>query len=145
MKRRPRPRLAGAAAGFTLVELLAAMAVAVLLGTLALPSFADHWRQARRSDATVALIRLQMAQEQFRAHHGIYAANLSQLRGASSARSDAGWYDIALAAVQPQSYEAVALARADGSQGGDSACAQITLRVFDGMAETGPQARCWNR
>lgn len=145
MKPRPRPRSGRVARGFTLVELLVAITVAVLLGTLALPSFADHWRQARRSDATVALMRLQLAQEQFRAHHGIYAASLTQLRGASASRSDAGWYDIALAAVQPQSYEAVALARADGSQSGDGACAQITLRVFDGMAETGPEPRCWNR
>lgn len=133
------------AGGWTLVELTIALTVAALLGSIALPSFADHWRSARRSDAVAALIRLQAAQEQYHAVHGIYAASLTALRGASAGRSESGWYDIALEAAQPQSYRAVALARADGSQAGDSSCRRITLQVNDGMANAGPSARCWNR
>jgi type IV pilus assembly protein PilE len=131
--------------GFTLIELLVAMSVAVLLASVALPSFAEHWRSARRSDAVVALTRVQMAQEQYRAHHGIYAANLAVLKGASLSRSDGGWYELSLEEVQPQAYQAVAVARSDGSQGEDLACLRITLNVSDGLAEQGPDSRCWGR
>lgn len=142
----PQPgRSAGAHHGFTLIELLVALAVAALLAGVALPSFADHWRQARRSDAVVALTRLQMAQEQYRAAHGLYAPTLAALRLGVLPHSDQGFYDISLEAVQPHQYRAVAAARADGSQSGDAACLRITLDVTDGIVDNGPEARCWNR
>lgn len=131
--------------GFTLIELLVAICVAGLLAGLALPSFAEHWRQARRSDAVVALTRLQMAQEQYRAAHGLYALDIGALKGGVSGMSDQGWYRLVLEEVQPQHYLAVAEARAEGSQAGDGACTRILLRVDDGIAEHGPDLRCWNR
>lgn len=130
--------------GFTLVEMLVVMTVAALLAGVALPSFAEHWRQARRSDAVAALTRLQVAQEQYRAAHGVYAPQLSALRGVSGA-SDQGWYRLTLELAQPQQYRAVAEAVAEGSQAGDGLCARLVLQVTDGLADAGPEPRCWNR
>lgn len=129
--------------GFSLVEVLIAMAVAVVLMGVTLPSFADHWRQARRSDAVVALTKLQVAQEQYRAHHGTYAADLAALK--SAPHSEGGYYELRLQEVQPHRYTALATARADGPQAADTACTSLTLAVNDGMAESGPHARCWNQ
>lgn len=129
--------------GFSLVEVLIAMAVGAVLMGVALPSFAEHWRQARRSDAVVALTKLQIAQEKYRAHHGIYAADLAAL--GTTPHSELGYYELRLEAVQAHSYTALAAARADGPQAADSACVNLTLAVNDGMAHSGPNTRCWNR
>lgn len=130
--------------GLTLIELAVVMALAALLVTLALPAFTGPVTQVRRGDAVAALTKLQMAQEQHRAHHGLYAADFRALPGVPT-RSEAGHYDITLVRSAPLVYEAVAQARADGVQAADSACAQITLRVDDGLPEFGPVLRCWNR
>lgn len=135
--RRPGP-------GFTLIELAMVLAVAALLVTLALPAFTAPVAQARRGDAVAALTRVQMAQEQFRAQHGIYAADPQALNGVAM-RSEAGHYELQLMRSDPLTYEAVASARADGAQAQDADCLQITLRVSDGLAEFGPSARCWGR
>ena len=139
---RPRPR---AGAGFTLVEMAVVLTVAGLLLTLAVPRGIDMLAKARRADAVAALTRVQLAQESYRAHHGIYAADRQALGAAASGRSESGYYDIVLQDVMPQSYRAEAHARADGSQSRDESCLQITLQVDDGQARAGPTAACWNR
>lgn len=133
------------AIGFTLVEVAVVLTVATLLVTLAVPSSLGYLQKSRRSDAVAALARLQQAQEQFRAHHGVYSLSTRALLGASAARSEAGYYDIALVQVQGERYEARAVARADAAQAKDQECAQLTLSVVEGLAEFGPNARCWNR
>ena len=131
--------------GFTLVEVAVVLAVAALLLTLTLPSSMGPLLKARRSDAVSALMRVQLAQEQFRAHHGIYSANRQALIGASFTRSESGWYDITLVQVQPDRYQASAVPRADSPQANDRECPRLTLVVSDGRAEFGPTLRCWNR
>ena len=131
--------------GFTLVEVAVVLTVATLQVTLAVPSSLGYLQKSRRSDAVAALARLQQAQEQFRAHHGVYSVSTRALLGASAARSEAGYYDITLAQVQGERYEARAVARADAAQAKDQECAQLTLSVVEGLPEFGPNARCWNR
>jgi type IV pilus assembly protein PilE len=131
--------------GFTLVEMAVVLAVATLLVSLGVPSTLSYLQKSRRSDAVVALTRLQQAQEQFRSHHGVYSVNASALKGASATRSEGGYYDIELVQVQGQRYQARATARADAAQARDSDCAQLTLAVTEGLVEFGPSARCWNR
>ena len=41
-------------------------------------------------DAVAALLRVQIAQESHRAHHGLYAAQLQALRGAAASRTRSG-------------------------------------------------------
>lgn len=132
-------------AGFTLVEVAVVLTVLALLLTVAVPAAFDSLMRGRRADAVVALQRLQLAQERYRAHHGLYAAELKVLGSGAATRSDAGHYDIVLKDVQPQAYRAEAQARADGPQARDTACAQITLQVDDGQPRAGPSAACWSR
>ena len=134
-----------AGAGFTLVEMAVVLTVAALLLTLVVPLGMDMLAKSRRADAVTALSRVQLAQERFRSQHGIYAADRRALGAAGLARSDAGLYDIVLQDVQPQSYRALALARADGPQSRDESCLHITLEIDDGQARRGPAPACWNR
>lgn len=131
-------------AGFTLVELCVVLAVAGLLAAAAWPSFQSQLQRGRRADAVAALLRVQMAQESHRAHHGLYASQLQALRGAGAPRSSEGLYDIELAGGGA-GYEARAVARAGGAAAGDAPCATLRLQVHEGLAEFAPSAACWNR
>ena len=137
----PSPGAAGEA-GFTFVETMMVCAVVAVLATLAWPSFRGHDFRAGRVDAVAALTRVQMAQEQHRSAHGLYAGDLRALLG-TSARSPQGRYAISLAVSGPEAY--VASARAIGAQAQDPGCATLTLQVKLGFAQTGPDAGCWQR
>lgn len=127
--------------GLSLVETCIALAVAAILAAVAWPAQRAQLEQARRMDARLALTRLQIAQEQYRLRHGHYGAELGAL---APARSPEGHYLLALADAQADTVTLIARARADGPQGGDRACAEITLRLNQGLADAGPDPRCWS-
>ena len=140
---RPTERTASAAAsGFTLIECAMVCAVLAILTTLAWPSFRGHDFRAGRLDAVEALTRVQVAQEQHRSAHGLYAGEMGALLG-TSARSPQGRYAISLALDGPEAYRATASAL--GAQAQDPGCASITLQVRQGFAQTGPHSGCWQR
>lgn len=128
--------------GVTLVEVLTALVIAALLAAVALPSLRGHDFRAGRLDAVQALTRLQMAQEQHRNAHGLYASNLAALLGVTE-RSAQGRYAISMAWAGGEAY--VASARALGAQAEDPGCATLTLNVKQGFAQVGPHAGCWLR
>lgn len=128
--------------GFTLVECLAVCAVVAVLAALAWPAWQGHGLRAARLDGVAALTRLQAMQEQYRSLHGLYAAELSVLRGVAPV-SDQGRYALALERTGPESYRATA--RAQGVQAGDRDCGALTLEVRLGFATPGPGPQCWNR
>jgi len=133
------------APGFTLVELCVVLAVSSVLVTIAWPSFQSQLQRGRRADAVTALLRVQLAQENYRAHHGLYAAQLGVLVGAASPRSSEGLYDIELLGSGGDRYEARATARAGSVVASDSGCTVLSLQVRDGLADFAPSPRCWNR
>jgi type IV pilus assembly protein PilE len=133
------------APGFTLVELCVVLAVSGVLASIAWPSFQSQLQRGRRSDAVTALLRVQLAQENHRANHGLYASQLSALVGAASPRSSEGLYDIELLGSGGDRYEARATARAGSVVASDTGCAVLSLQVRDGLADFAPSPRCWNR
>lgn len=132
-----------ARSGFTLIEMAVAAGAAATLLVIALPSFQDRLTQARRSDATHALERIQFAQERHHALHGLYAADLRSL--GSSSLSPEGLYEVALQVGPGERYTAVATARTGGTQAQDGECPAISLSVVQGFATLGPSTHCWNR
>lgn len=131
------------ARGLTLVEVVTVLAVVGIVATMAVPSQLASLQRARRLDATAALTRLQMAQERHRGVHGLYAVDLASLGGPS--RSGEGLYDLQLRNTGDGSVVLAARARNDGAQGGDTECAEITLRLDQGLADAGPSGRCWSQ
>ena len=131
--------------GFTLLELAVVCAVCCLLAALAWPSWRQQLLQAGRADAVQALMRLQSAQAQYHALHGLYAPELSALRGAAQTRSDQGRYSLALEASDAEGWRASATVVPGSAQAADQACLHLTLEVRQGFASVGPTARCWNR
>lgn len=131
------------ASGLTLVEVMVVVAVVAVLAAAAWPSHREQLQRARRLDATAALTRLQVAQEQHRLRHGGYATQLAALGGSS--RSAQGLYDLLLHDLGPGRVTLAAQARADAEQRDDKDCARITLVLDEGVADPGPDARCWSR
>ena len=130
------------AQGFTLIEALVVCAIVGVLVTTALPKLRGYDYRAGRLDGVEALTRVQQAQEQYRSHNGLYAANLSALIGTSN-RSPQGRYEISLAVNGGEAY--LATAKALGAQADDPGCAALTLQVKQGFAQVGPHPGCWLR
>lgn len=130
--------------GFTLVELCLVLALAGVLAAVAWPSYQVQLQRSRRADAVAALLRVQIAQESHRAHHGLYAARLDALHGAGAGISSQGLYDIELSGGGDR-FEARAVARAGSAASGDTACAPLRLQVREGISSFAPSAQCWNR
>lgn len=127
-----------ACAGFSLMELLIALAIAAILLAVALPSFTAAQQKGRRADAVDGLLSIQLAQERWRASHAAYSTDPAELDIAGTASGDncrltpQGYYEVCLGedpggASLAVAYEAVATAR--GAQAGDTACATLRLLV----------------
>jgi type IV pilus assembly protein PilE len=113
-----------AARGFTLIEMLVAVAVTGVLSTVALPSFEAQLQKGRRADVLVSTMLVQAAQERHRSN----GANYGSLAAVGiAARSSAGHYLLALPAVSDDGYELLAVAT--GAQARDTACSHMKLTV----------------
>ncbi len=158
------PRPARATCGFTLIEIMIAVALVAILAAVALPTFQNSIRKSRRTDAFTALTAVQQAQERWRGNHAAYADN-SQLALAVnavppglglSATTPGDRYAIAIAAVGAATYNAIATAQ--NAQAADAGCQQLGVMVAGGnltfasgtssvdFAASAPDAnRCWAR
>ena len=59
--------------GFTLIEIMIAIAVIAILSAIAIPSYTDYIRRARITEATAALANMQVKFEQFFQDNRTYA------------------------------------------------------------------------
>lgn len=139
------------AAGFTLIELMCAVGIAGVLSSVAYPSFRGVVQKTRRTDALVAIMQLQLAQERYRADHTTYGS-LQQV--GVDASSPSHHYLLNVSDSVDTGY--VAVASAAGSQQADSQCRVMRLRVdgantiqssgADALTDNPPTAnkRCWS-
>lgn len=136
--------------GWTLAELLIGLALLSVLAALALPTYQQQQRQARRIDGQAALLQLQTDQARWRSTHDSHAESLAEL-GWASDRSPQGHYQISLGEATADGFSA--LATGLGGQAADRDCNPLRL-TWQGSATVllgaGPQAnsdpaRCWRR
>jgi type IV pilus assembly protein PilE len=138
------------ARGWTLAELLLSLALMGVLAAVALPTYQQQQRQARRGDGQAALLQLQVDQVRWRNTNGTYATSLSEL-GWARGLSPQGHYQITLTEASTDGYTAEATGL--GSQAADRECARLRLRwqgpataVFSaGAHPDSDPAACWRR
>jgi type IV pilus assembly protein PilE len=140
--------------GFTLMELMVAVAIVAVLSAIALPTYQGVRHRLQRTDAKLALLWVQYQQERHYAAHNSYAA-LSELSApaATSPRSAGGDYDLAVTLTDGgQGYVATAEAHANGRQARDSDCRQLSINELGqrrsatdsgNWSDTDPY-RCWS-
>jgi prepilin-type N-terminal cleavage/methylation domain-containing protein len=75
-------------AGFTLMELLIAVAVIALLAAIALPAYQDQLLKARRSEGKTALLKALQLEERHYTSNGTYIADLGPLFGGRRRRPE---------------------------------------------------------
>ncbi len=136
----PLTEHARAERGFTLVEIMIAVAIVAILAAVALPSFMDSIRKSRRTDAFNAIANVQQLQERWRSNRSLYAASLTNAAdhattpglGMAAARTPGGYYDLALSGTGAAGYTVTAAAVSGTSQANDTRCAVLGARVAAG-------------
>ncbi len=140
-----------ACGGFTLIEMLAVVAMTGVLTSIALPSFEGQLQRVRRADVLVSMMQVQAAQERWRSNGARYGS-LADI--GTPARSAAGHYQLQLVSADEDGYDV--LATASGTQARDAGCRNMAVRVSGANLAyaSGPDARvanpadlnakCWN-
>lgn len=130
--------------GFTLIELMIAVAIVALLAAIAVPNYNRYVEKSRRTDATTALTRiagqLERCYTQFSAYNdpgctfGFVSngvpGNVKYANLTAGIDSDDGDYRLTIAAgggTAEQTYQLTATAKAGGSQANDDTCDTFTL------------------
>jgi len=133
--------------GMTLVELLTVMMILAVLSTIAVSSYRRYLIRANRTDATTALLRIQVAEEKFFLQNNRYTDQVTADLGFASATTSGGYYTLAVAPAAggtlATSY--VATASATSKQADDTTC--VSLAIDDqGQRISSPSApsTCWH-
>jgi type IV pilus assembly protein PilE len=129
------------AAGFTLIEMMIAVAVAGVLSSVAYPSFIGQVQKVRRTDAVVAMMQVQWAQERWRSNNTAFGS-LAEI--GVTATSAAGYYTLQVNGNSASGYEVVAAAT--GAQARDTNCAHLKLSMqgANTIYASGPDANVGN-
>lgn len=153
-----RPARAG---GFTLIELMIAVAIVAILAAIALPSYQSYVRKSKRSDAKTALLDFAARQERFYSTNNTYSSKASELGyGAGLTASlattplqvnvsGANNYEISLtAAATATSFTAIAVPK--GAQQKDTDCYTYAIDQLGtrtnrnvGGTQFTPTTNCW--
>jgi len=128
--------------GFSMMELMIAIAIVAILAAIAIPSYLSYIKSSRRTDAVQTLLSIQLQQEKYRLNNNTYGG-LAEVWGGVSTASG-GYYSLAISGTSASAYTLTATAT--GSQVGDTAdgvsCNSIVLTNNNGVVTKTPSA-CW--
>lgn len=134
--------------GFTLIELMIAVAIVGILAAIAYPTFSEHLYKSRRSDGQAALLNLATYMEHYYTENNSYTGATLTVGGTAgtlgvSNTSVDGYYTLTISSLTATSYTLTATPT--GTQAGDTTCTTLTLTNTNVKAAT-PAANsltCW--
>ena len=132
--------------GFTLIELIVALAIVGILVTIAQVAWGEHRLRAGRSDATVALLPLAAHQEAYYLETGRYASDPSRgpPAGLGLTGTERGWYRLEIRAADVAGYTAVAVPVRGSPQARDSRCQRFSIDATGRRGSApAPPSVCW--
>lgn len=116
--------------GFTLIELMIAVAIIAIIAMVALPAYQGSVRKSKRAEAMTAVSAIQQAQERWRSNHPNYSTSLSDL-----GVSEPALYGLSISAPSSPGTLAtgyIIVAEGRGSQAADDQCKRMSVRLIDG-------------
>jgi type IV pilus assembly protein PilE len=137
-------------AGFSLIEIVVAVAIVAIIAAIAIPSYKDKVYKGRRADAKTALADLANRMESYYARNNTYATatiatGASATDVLSSATSAGGSYTLSIvpAGTTATTYRIQAVPA--GLQAGDALCGtlSITSGNVKAVTGTGTLSECW--
>lgn len=133
--------------GVTLIELLTVVAVIAILASVAVPSYRRYLIRAQRTEAKVALLQLQTAQEKFYMQNNAFTDKIADAPPAGLGipnSTETGKYAVTVV-VTGQTYVATADPTTTGGQKDDKDCAAFTIteKGVRGVTGTKPVQTCW--
>ncbi|WP_268828263.1 MULTISPECIES: type IV pilin protein [Lysobacter] len=135
------------AAGFTLIELMMAVAVVAILAAIAYPSYQDSVRKARRSQAKADLVELAQRAERYYTLNNSYAGFWASVPVGQkrSPRDGAVYYLFARTPNDSDVNAFILSATPTGTQTADTGCGTLTLNQAGAKTITGTMelSRCW--
>lgn len=141
------------ARGVTLMELLVVITILAVLASIAVPTYRRYLIRAQRSEAKIALLQLQTAQEKFYLQNNVYTDDITSASPSGLgllAETETGKYTVAVAlddvdGIDDQAYVATATPRAGGGQTDDDQCDSFTIdeRGTRGNGGTSGPEICW--
>lgn len=137
--------------GFSLMELLIAMAIVGILAGIVYPSYTDGLTRSRRAEAMSEVVRVANLQEQYYADNRTYALDMTKLGLSTDPYiTDNGYYSIDTVAVTGITVDFIVTASVAGSQStNDSECTSFSINhLSQKTAKKGSDdntAFCWER
>jgi len=136
------------ASGFTLIELMIAVAIVGIIAAIAMPAYQNYVTQSNRAVAKSMLYENAQFMEQFYTENNRYdqdvGGNAVAIPVTQSPRTGAVQYNITLQAVANATFTLQAVPGAGGSMAGDT-CGTLTLTNTGLQGAGGNVAECWNR
>ncbi|HEX9695868.1 MAG TPA: type IV pilin protein [Actinomycetota bacterium] len=139
------------AAGFTLIEVVIALAIVAITTMIAAASYRDHIVRSHRVEAVQALLAAAAEQEKFHLSHGRYGDRLDAAVGDEppglpvASRTPGGHYALAVASASAAEFSVVATATSDRA---DPLCRMLSIDESGrrGAMDAGgadSTRRCW--
>lgn len=150
-----RPSLRPRHRGFTLIELMVAVAIVGILAAVAYPSYTSFIQRSRRADAAALLTVVVQAQERYRSNRSTYASDLSDLGLEPSKLAPLEkYYTLDVSGAGASGYQVTATVKDTGAQANDAECWTIAVKLDgatlsylagDKSATKDKSTVCWSR
>ena len=140
--------------GVTLIELMMVVTILAILAGIAVPSYRKYLLRSQRSEAKIALLQLQTAEEKYYLQNNSYTDNVKDASPAGlglPGLSETSKYDITVEVgpdengTEAQTFVASAKAHAGGGQADDTDCGTFMINERGTRTVSGGYTpeQCW--